>query len=114
MGDAFSLIGKAVLALAEHGTKCDTPEVAAALGYLVEARNLLRAEPDTLVTQLRRLQYAANMLNGREFCQATGWPEDDYSKAKFLEFQRLGRLHVFDDHVLEATVTFYEKAHAHA
>jgi len=62
-----------------------------------------------LVPQLRRLQHAANMLNLREFCQAIGCPVDDYSKAKFREFQALGRLHVFDDHVLQAAVAYYEQ-----
>lgn len=61
-----------------------------------------------LVPQLRRLQYAANMLNYHEFCEATGWPRDDYAKHKFEEFQALGRLHVFDDRVLQAAVEFYE------
>lgn len=61
-----------------------------------------------LVPQLRRLQYAANMLNVNEFCQAVGWPRDEYSEAKFLEFQKLGRLHVFDDNVLQRAVEFYE------
>jgi hypothetical protein len=61
-----------------------------------------------LVPQLRRLQYAANMLNYHEFCEATGWPEDDYSLAKYREFRALGRLHVFDDRVLEAAIKFYE------
>jgi hypothetical protein len=61
-----------------------------------------------LVPQLRRLQYAANMLNFHEFCDAAGWPRDEYTKAKFVEFQKLGRLHVFDDHVLNATVRYYE------
>jgi hypothetical protein len=60
------------------------------------------------VPQLRRLQYAANTLNYHEFCEAVGWPEDDYSKAKFVEFQKLGRLHVFDDHTLVCAVEHYE------
>lgn len=67
--------------------------------------------PDTtegLVPQLRRLQYAANMLNFHEFCDATGWPRDEYSKHKFVEFQALGRMHVFDDRVLEVAIKFYE------
>jgi hypothetical protein len=62
----------------------------------------------TLIAQLRRLQYAANTLNYHEFCQALEWPEDDYAKAKFLEFQKLGRLHVFDDNTLSKTVEYYE------
>jgi len=61
-----------------------------------------------LVPQLRRLQYAANMLNYHEFCDALGWPRVDYSKAKFLEFQKLGRLHIFDDTVLQKAIEFYE------
>lgn len=65
-----------------------------------------------LVPQLRRLQHAANMLNVNEFCEATGWPRDAYSEAKFKEFQALGRLHVFDDTVLEAAVGFYERREA--
>ena len=67
-----------------------------------------------LVPQLRRLQYAANMLNLHEFCEALGHPVDDYSKAKFLEFQALGRLHVFDDNVLQAAVEYYEAHHGRA
>jgi hypothetical protein len=67
--------------------------------------------PDTtegLVAQLRRLQYAANMLNFHEFAEAVGWPRDDYSRHKFVEFQALGRMHVFDDRVLEVAIKFYE------
>jgi hypothetical protein len=64
-----------------------------------------------LVPQLRRLQHAANMLSLSEFALATGWPEDDYLLAKYREFQKLGRLHVFDDHVLKAAVEYYEKQH---
>ena len=62
-----------------------------------------------LVPQLRRLQHAANTLNYHEFTEAVGWPRDDYSQHKFVEFQALGRLHVFDDHVLEAAVRYYER-----
>ena len=62
-----------------------------------------------LVPQLRRLQHAANMLNRLEFARALGWPpEDDYTIAKFREFQALGRLHVFDDHTLQAAIEAYE------
>lgn len=61
-----------------------------------------------LVPQLRRLQYAANSLNYNEFCEALGWSRDDYSKAKFLAFQQMGRMHVFDDGTLTKTVEFYE------
>lgn len=62
-----------------------------------------------LVPQLRRLQYAANSLNYNEFCEALGWPRDDYTKAKFLAFQQMGRMHVFDDGTLTKTVEFYER-----
>ena len=62
-----------------------------------------------MVDQLRRLQRAANLLNYRQFCEALDWPHDSYSKNKFLEFQKLGRLHVFDSHTLAATVAFYER-----
>ena len=63
----------------------------------------------SLVPQLRRLQHAANMLNLHEFCDALGWsPTDDYARAKFKEFQALGRLHVFDDNVLKKAVEHYE------
>lgn len=62
----------------------------------------------TLVAQLRRLQYAANSLNIIEFCEALGWPLDDYSKHKFEEFQAFGRMGRFDDRTLEAPVKFYE------
>lgn len=61
-----------------------------------------------LVPQLRRLQHAANSLNVNEFCEAMGWERNEYSEAKFLEFQALGRLHVFDDHTLMAPVLYYE------
>jgi len=54
---------------------------------------------------MRGLQWSANMLNHRQFCAALGWPEDDYSRNKFKEFQALGRLHVFDDTVLEIFVS---------
>jgi len=63
-----------------------------------------------LVPQLRRLQYAANMLGLTEFCAAQGWsPTDNYARAKYLEFQALGRMHVFDDNVLRNAVEYYEK-----
>lgn len=62
-----------------------------------------------LVPQLRRLQYAANSLNYHEFCEAMGWPRDDYTKAKFVAFQAFGKLGVFDDSTLSAPVLFYER-----
>jgi hypothetical protein len=62
----------------------------------------------SLVPQLRRLQYAANMLSLPEFCEALGLEKDDYARHKWLEFQALGRLHVFDDSVLERLIKFYE------
>jgi len=62
-----------------------------------------------LVPQLRRLQHAANMLSGPEFARAQGWDWNDaYTRAKFREFQALGRLHVFDDSVLERAIAAYE------
>ena len=65
---------------------------------------------DDLVPTLRRLQHAANMLSLHEWAEALGWdPKDDYVKAKFLEFQKLGRLHVFDDGVLQKSIEYYEK-----
>lgn len=63
---------------------------------------------DDLVPQLRRLQYAANMLSRTQFCEALGWPDEDYALNKYLEFRALGRLHVFDDHVLRTLVAAYE------
>lgn len=63
-----------------------------------------------LVPQLRRLQYAANMLNYHEFCEASGWPEDAYSQDKWADMQRIGKLLPrFDNHVLEAMVRYYEE-----
>ena len=61
-----------------------------------------------LTVQLRRLQYAANMLNVREFCDAQGWEMDDYAVAKFREFQNLGRLHAFSADTLDKAVAYYE------
>lgn len=42
--DPFALIGLALEAIGEHDTSrdCDTPEIARALGYLVQAREQLR------------------------------------------------------------------------
>lgn len=65
-----------------------------------------------LTVQLRRLQYAANMLNLTEFCAALGWEVDDYSKHKFSEFQKLGNLHVFDNNTLDTAVAAYEAKYA--
>lgn len=62
-----------------------------------------------LVEALRRLQYAANSLNYHEFCEAVGWPRDDYTKQKFLDFQAFGRLGSFDDSTLNNPVLFYER-----
>ena len=64
---------------------------------------------DTLVDQLRRLQYAANMLSYTDFCQILDWPQDDYSRDKFKSFQDLELMHRFDGHVLTALVAGYEK-----
>jgi hypothetical protein len=64
---------------------------------------------DELVPQLRRLQRAANMLSGHQFAEALGLEWDDYAREKHLEFQKLGRLHVFDDRVLTTLVHAYEE-----
>jgi hypothetical protein len=63
---------------------------------------------DNLIEQLRRLQYAANMLAYDEFCKALGWEANEYALAKFHDFQRLGAMHTFDSHVLRAAIEFYE------
>jgi len=66
-----------------------------------------------LVPQLRRLQYAANGLNLREFAEALGWdPADRYVRSKFSYFQALGGLHVFDDNTLQKAIEYYEAQHA--
>jgi hypothetical protein len=112
MPDISTLVTQGMNKIGEHdmSTDCDSPAIAESLGYLIQAHNLLReqSETDVLVPQLRRLQYAANMLNYDEFCDATGWPRDDYSLAKFREFQALGRLHVFDNGTLWRAVHHYE------
>jgi hypothetical protein len=58
---------------------------------------------------IRLLQHAANMLNVTQFCAAQGWEVNDYSRAKFREFQALGRLHVFGDSTLLAAMRKYEE-----
>ena len=67
-----------------------------------------------LVEALRRLQHAANMLTYAQFCEAQGWSLDDYSRYKFREFQRMGRLHVFDDHALVNAIRYYERTRPEA
>jgi hypothetical protein len=63
-----------------------------------------------LVPTLRALQDAANMLDYTEFCEATGWPKDEYSLAKYRHMQGLGRLlSYFDDGVLQAVVLRYRR-----
>lgn len=93
-----------------------TAEDAEAEAWAKRAESLPKPEPlvshaDTPIEQavmqialesLRALQWSANMLNHRQFIEALGWTDDDYSRNKFLEFQKLGRLHVFDDEVLGA------------
>jgi hypothetical protein len=58
--------------------------------------------------RLRALQHAANGLNYHEFCDALGWDRNDYSKAKFVEFQGLGRLGVFDSSVLSRLIEYHQ------
>lgn len=104
----LELIEHAVAAIGQHElrTEEDSLFLAEAVGYLIEARTALRNEA-SFVDHLRLLQHTANMLSYPEFCAATGWERDDYSKAKFVEFQKLGRLHRFDDHTLTVTVSYY-------
>jgi len=49
---------------------------------------------------IRKLQYAANGLSYPNFCSTLDWPMNDYSRAKWQDFQQVGILGRFDGYVL--------------
>jgi len=66
--DAFSLVGQAIEMIGQHDVRytCDTPEIAAALGLLLQARDLLRLpEPGGTCGHER----ATFRLEGVAYCQ---------------------------------------------
>lgn len=78
-----------------------------------EAAPIRRSDADAdLLRQIRRLQHAANMLNGPEFATANGWEWDEYSKAKWREFQAFGRLGNFSGGTLLDAIHAYERIYS--
>lgn len=61
-----------------------------------------------LIRALRRLQWAANSLSYREFREALGWEEDEYSLHKYHDFAAFGRLGAFDSNTLLKAIAAYE------
>lgn len=63
----------------------------------------------TTTDQLRRLQYAANMLSLSDFIIALDLDVDDYSRDKYRAFRAFGALGEFDNNTLETLIMAYER-----